>query len=173
MKAMAGDHMTSCSGSSQPRTHRSSGGHPCLLFILPLSRLRGHLKRCVNCAWKEITNQECALSPAISAVSFLSQERLVQLGLQSLASLPRASQVRDSRTGSNGFADRPVCKRWNFGSAGCKGYPACTYRHACLKCGRRSHRAIDCRERETAPAAAGEVQATANPYNNPPIPLRD
>ena len=128
---------------------------------------------CELCLKGDHKSGECALSPAISAVSFLSQERLVQLGLQSLASLPRASQVRDSRTASTGFADRPVCKRWNFGSAGCKGYPACTYRHACLKCGRRSHRAIDCRERETAPAAAGEVQATANPSNNAPSARRD
>ena len=110
---------------------------------------------CEHCLEGDHRSGECALSPSNEVGSF-SQERLVLLG-SNAASLRRgAGKSTAARPPGPGFADRPICKRWNFSASGCKGYPGCTFRHACLRCGKRNHKVVECRE--VSAAAGGKEQ---------------
>ena len=39
------------------------------------------------------------------------------------------------------FTSRPICRRWNQGV--CRGFPLCSYKHACSRCGKRGHKVAD------------------------------
>ena len=89
---------------------------------------------CEHCLEGDHHSSQCALSPYPPPL-------FPSIGLKSWSPSSRTSPYPLPTTFVD-FNSRPICRRWNQGS--CKGDPTCTYRHACSKCGRRTHKASEC-----------------------------
>ena len=109
---------------------------------------------CENCREGDHKSKECALSPVTTSLSKCG-------GFEQSAPYhtPRRSSAEgNGRAVGPGFADRPTCKKCNFSTSGCKGYPSCSYRHACLGCGLHSHKVGECRDTPTSAVVKESAQ---------------
>ena len=114
---------------------------------------------CDHCLEGDHSTGECALSPLPQPepVASYNSARSFRPATVNAATSRRVGQ--GSTAGQIDFADRPVCKRWNFAKGGCKGLPDCDYRHACLRCERRNHKVGDCPETSAAVAHQESAQS--------------
>ena len=89
-------------------------------------------------------SREHALTP--SNVAMLLNQ--AQLDLVAAAPVPRHWRTSEqARSPGPGFANRSVCKRWNFSSTGCNAWlSGFHFRRVCLRCGKRNHNVVECEE---------------------------
>ena len=95
MRAMAGGHMTSCSGSSQPRTHRSSGVPLPSLYSTSFTSSRPSRTLCELCLEGDHKSGVCPFPGNFRCfVSVSGEAGTVRTIVSSVASASFSSRVR-------------------------------------------------------------------------------
>ena len=116
----------------------------CVLAGRSLRRLR----RTARCVWKcNHTTAHCALASHLPPV-------IPGRATRGAAASRFAPYPHPPPRESVDFSAKPICRKWNAGS--CRGFPTCTYRHACIRCEKRGHKAADC------PDSGGDSSAASS-----------